>query len=124
MKTCMLMNFKSKYTVNVICLFHCKYEAVSIRMYFLSILRNLFNLSIAFEQSFALSSTSFQYYVHIESTYWYNLNDIIETCKRYKPETILPVKNIGSKQYNSSIRNCITLSKRVYLIFLTKLCLL
>lgn len=92
----MLMNFKSKYTVNtvnVICLFHCKYEAVSIRMYFLSILRNLFNLSIAFEKSFALSSTSFQYYVHIESTYWYNLNDIIETCKRYKPETILRVKN-------------------------------
>lgn len=44
----MLLNFKSKYTVNVICLFHCKYEAVSIRMYFLSILRNLFNLSIAF----------------------------------------------------------------------------
>lgn len=49
MKTCMLMKFKSKYTVNVICLFHSKYEAVSIRMYFLSILRNLFNLSIAFE---------------------------------------------------------------------------
>lgn len=66
-------------------------------MYFLSILRNLFTLSIAFEKSYALSSTSFQYFVHIEITYWYNLNDIIETCKRYKPERILPVKNKALK---------------------------
>lgn len=89
----MLMNFKSKYTVNVICLCHWEYEVVSIRMYFLSILRNFFTLSIAFENSFALSSTAFQYDVHIESTYWYNLNDIIETWygQRLKPQEITEI---------------------------------